>query len=127
MTTYHVTAWCQVSYYATFDLDAKNIDEALKQAKLRARDECGEPCGGEYPWDEFEITSENAAEHVRHFEPSWLAAIAADELLDTLQRGVALAESVVDSWDGGDLAGALRALSQWLAGARAAIAKATKQ
>ena len=127
MSTYHVTAWCQVSYYATFDLDAKNIDEALKQAKLRARDECGEPCGGEYPWDEFEITSENAAEHVRHLEPSWLAAIAADELLDTLQRGVALAESVVDSWDGGDLAGALRALSQWLAGASAAIAKATKQ
>ena len=127
MTNYQVTAWCQVSYYTTFELDAADIDDALKQARLRAKEECGEPCGGEYPWDEFEITSEDAAEYARHLEPSWLAAITADELLDALRHGTGIAQRVVDSWDQGDLAGAVRALSQWLPDARVAIDKATKQ
>jgi hypothetical protein len=129
MTTYEVTAWCSVPYYTTFELDADTIHEALEKAKLQARDECGEPCGGgESEWDEFEIVSESdAAECVRYLEPAWLAVIAAKELRDELQRGANIAQQVVDSWEKGDLAGAVRVLSQWLDDARATLNKATNQ
>jgi len=61
----------------------------VEKAKLQARNEYGEPCGGgESGWDEFEIVSEgDAAEYVRHVEPSTSAANAALELRDALQQG----------------------------------------
>jgi hypothetical protein len=59
MTTYNVTAWCDVPHYTTFDVEADSIDEALEKGKLQARDESGEPCNStRFDWDEFEITSE---------------------------------------------------------------------
>jgi hypothetical protein len=128
MTTYQVTAWCVVPYYTTFELEANSIADALEKAKLQALDEYGEPCGGgESDWDEFEIVSEgDADEYVRHLEPERLAENAALELRDSLQRGINLAQQVVGSWEGGDLAAAVRALSQWLGDARTAINKTTK-
>ena len=128
MTTYEVTAWCSVPYYTTFDLDAGSIGEALDKARRRVRDEYGEPCGGgESDWDEFEITSEgDSSEYVKHLEPSRLAEIAATELLDALRHGTDTAQRVLDSWERGDLAGSIRALSQWLSAALAAINQATK-
>jgi hypothetical protein len=128
MTTYQVTAWCVVPYYTIFELEAGSIDEALEKAKRQARDEYGEPCGGgDSDWDEFEIVSEgDADEYIRHLEPSRLAENAALESRDALQHGIDVAQRVLDSWERGDLAQTVRALSQWLADARAAINKATK-
>lgn len=129
MTTYQVTAWCSVPHYATFDVDADSIGEALEKARSQAKDEYGEPCdGAECDWDEFEIASEGAAdEYIRHLEPSRSAKNAAPELLDQLERGVIYAQSIVDSWGQGDLAAAVRAISEWLADARATLDQATKQ
>jgi hypothetical protein len=125
MTTYEVTAWCSVPYYTTFELDAASIGEALEKAKHQARDEYGEACGGgESDWDEFEISSDD--ESLSYLEPARLAANAALELLDALQHGTSIAQQVVDSWERGDLAGTVRALSQWSVDARATLNKATK-
>ena len=104
MTIYDVTAWCAVPYYTTFEVDAANINEALEKAKLQAREEYGEPCGGgESDWDEFEITSDG--ESLRYLTPARVTEIAAPELLDALRRGVNAAQDVVDSWERGDVAG----------------------
>jgi hypothetical protein len=129
MTTYEVTAWCIVPHYTTFDVDAGSLGEALEKAKLQAKDEYGEPCdGGECDWDEFEIFSEgDGDESVRHLEPLRLANNAAPELLEQLQRGVNHAQSVVDSWERGDLAATVRELARWLAEARLTLNQATKQ
>ncbi len=125
MTTYEVTAWCSFPYYTTFEIDAENINEALEKAKHRARDEYGEPCdNGESDWDEFDISSDD--ESLKYLEPARLAANAGLQLLDALQSGTTIAQHVLDSWERGDLAGTVRALSQWLEGSRAVINKATK-
>ena len=88
MTTYNVTAWCLVPYYTTFDVDADNIDAALRKARLQARHEYGEPCNaGDSEWDEFEIASEHGdAAALRYLEPQRLAANAALTLLAALLR-----------------------------------------
>jgi hypothetical protein len=127
MTTYLVTAWCSIQHYATFDVEAGSIAEALEKAKVGSQDEYGEPCdGAKCEWDEFEIVSEgDADEHIRHLEPARLAENAASELLAALQNGVAHAQTIVDSWDRGDLASAVRAMAQWLTGARETLKQAT--
>jgi hypothetical protein len=51
---------------------------------------------------------------------------AAPELRDELQRGADVAQQIVDSWEHGDLAAAVRAMSQWLVDARSSLDKATK-
>jgi hypothetical protein len=129
MTTYEVTAWCIVPHYTTFDVDAVGIGEALEKAKLQAKDEYGEPCdGGECHWDEFEIVSEGAGdEYIRHLDPLRAAENAAAELLEQLQRGVNHSQSVVDSWERGDLAATVRELERWLAEARLTLNQATEQ
>jgi hypothetical protein len=105
MTTYGVTAWCNVPYYATFELEASSLNEALEKAKIQARDEYGEPCGGgESDWDEFEIESEGyTGEYLRHLKLSRLAKNAALELLDacmTLAEDCRMALS--GEWDKSD-------------------------
>jgi hypothetical protein len=72
-------------------------------------------------------TLRDGAEYVRHVEPARLAENAGPELLDALERGVTVAQDVVDFWEHGDVAEAVRALSLWLAEARPAIHKATQQ
>ena len=88
MTTYTVTAWCNVAHYTTFEVDAGSIDEALKKGRIQAREECGEPCSdAEYEWDEFEVFAESdETAFAKHIEPSRLAEIAASALLAALRR-----------------------------------------
>jgi hypothetical protein len=126
MTTYEVTAWCSVPYFTIFDVEAGSIGEALEKAKVQAKDEYGEP-SDRADWDEFYIVSEgDSDEHVLHLEPPRLAEIAALELLEQLQRGVDHVQSIVDSWERGDLAAAVRDLTLWLPEARATLKKATE-
>jgi len=126
MTTYQVTAWCVVPHYTTFDVHAGNIAEALEKARNQAQEEYGEPCdGAKCDWDEFEIVSDNAGEQLRHLEPARRTENAAQELLDQLCTGVSLVQFLLLTWDGGDLAGAVRALAQWLTDAGATITQAT--
>ena len=128
MTTYQVTAWCNFPHYTTFEVDARSPREALRKARQQALEESPEPCNGfTVEWDEFEICPE--ADDVkcrRYVEPAKRAEIAAMELLDALRQGTDAAQRVLDSWERGDLAASIRALSQWLSDARAAIIQATK-
>jgi len=126
MTTYQVTAWCVVPHYTTFDVHAGNIAEALEKARNQAQEEYGDPCDGvKCDWDEFEVVSDNAGEQIRHLEPARRTENAAQELLDHLRTGVSLVQFLLATWDGGDLAGAVRALAQWHTDAGATIAQAT--
>lgn len=127
MTTYQVTAWCSVNYYATFDVEAGSMAEALEKARGRAREEPGEPCdGAECDWNEFEIISDgNEDERFRHLEPELLAANTATELLEELQRGVALAQGLLETWERGDLAASVRSIGEWLTDARTILRWAT--
>lgn len=88
MTIYHVTAWCTLPHYTTFEVDAGSIDEALEKAKEQASDEYPEPCdGAQIDWDEFEIFPEgDEAELIRYLEPPRLAENAAPALLAALCR-----------------------------------------
>jgi hypothetical protein len=129
VTIYEVTAWCSVPYYTTFEVEAATTEDALTKARSQARNECGEPCGGgESDWDEFEIHPEDdEAEVLSYLAPEVLARNAATELLHELQRGMSLAQDVIDSWERGNLAEAVRALSQWSKDVPAIIEKATQQ
>jgi tellurite resistance protein len=54
-----------------------------------------------------------------------LIRLAASELLEALKNQTEAAQAVIDNWSNGDLAAAVRGLDASIAGARAAIAKAT--
>ena len=127
MTTYQVTGWCSVAYCTIFDVEAGSLSEALEKARLNSKDESGEPCdGAACDWNEFEIVSEgDENERLRHLEPELLAQIAAPELIEALLDGIRHAQDVVDAWEKGDLAATVRALEQWLSGARTALNTAT--
>ena len=57
--------------------------------------------------------------------PDWQRAIgllkAAPEMRATLAEGAEVAQQVVDNWESGDLAGAVRTLEGWMKIARASI------
>ena len=128
MTIYSVTAWCVVPHYTVFEVDAASNEEALAKARIRARDAYGEPCiDGKHDWDEFEIHPEDDdGEFLTYLAPQVLVRNGAPELLDELRRGVSLAQNIVASWEHGDLAATVRALSPWLNDASAIIATATQ-
>jgi hypothetical protein len=88
MTRYNVTAWCVVPYYTTFEVEARNVREALKNAKLHARDEYGDPCDDRAAcnWEEFQIHPEDDEGKSRTFlEPARRVEMAAAELHEALQ------------------------------------------
>ena len=126
MPRYDVTAWCSMPHYTTFEVKADSLEEALAKARTRVEDEYPEPCnGGSYDWDEFEVCAAGSDEYIRHLAPERAAEIAAPRLLDALRDGVKAARGVTDSWEKGDLAQAVRAVSLWLKDAVAAIEEAT--
>lgn len=127
MTLYDVTAWCDFPHYTTFEIEAASIEEALAKAKTQVSGETPEPCdGAAYEWNEFEVSDEDDGETIRHLAPERAAEIAAPALLESLQRGAIVARAVTDSWERGDLAEAVRALSLLLTDAADAIKQATQ-
>lgn len=87
MTTYHVTAWCALPHYTTFEVQADSLEDALAKAKEQAINEHPEPCnGGEYDWDEFQIDPEDDnAPGIYHLEPNARLNSAARELLELVK------------------------------------------
>jgi hypothetical protein len=128
MPRYDVTAWCSLPHYTTFEVEAPSIEEALAKARTQAADEPAQPCdGGSYEWDEFEIRSaDDDGETICHLEPERAAEIAAPALLNAVTQGVIAARGVTGSWESGDLAAAVRALSLWLSDAANVIERAGK-
>jgi hypothetical protein len=100
MTTYEVTAWCDVLHYTTFEVDAGTIAEALEKAKLQACEEDGEPCNSaDFTWDEFEISSEGDGASLTYLAPSRLIENAAEHLLCAAQFALPLLEVLGGSSD----------------------------
>ncbi len=99
MTTYHVTAWCNFPHYTTFEVEARNLSEALRKAREQAPEEYAEPCnGGVIEWDEYQIHSENnEAKSRTYFEPSRRAEMGAQDLLRAVQFTLPLLEVLARS------------------------------
>lgn len=127
MTRYDVTAWCSVPHYATFEVEAESVQDALAKAREQVLDENAEPCdGGEYHWDQFQIVPADGDEpELYHLEPEARLSTARPRLLDALCSGTTAARDVVARWEKGDLAEAVRALTVWLRQAEAAVNDAT--
>jgi hypothetical protein len=100
MTIYNVTAWCVVPYYTTFEVEARNVREALKNAKLQAHDEHGDPCddGAECNWEEFQIHPEDDEGKSRTFlDPARRVEIAAPDLLRAAEFALPFLSSSSDN------------------------------
>ena len=125
MTLYQVTAWCAFPHYTSFEVEADSFDAALAKAEAQVKDEVPESCdGAAYEWNELEIAG-GEGEHFRRLSPERAAEIAAPSLLDTLRGGVIAAQDVIDRWERGDLAEAVRGLAAWLTEAAAVLREAT--
>jgi len=127
MTTYTAT-FRTADTWATEDIDADTPEQALQQAlqlidsDASALDWCTyDPCS--VPLEEIEIDGPDGAGAVWQSEDLALR-LAASSLLDALEAQTNAAQAVIDAWQQGDLAAAVRALGASIAVARAAIGKA---
>jgi hypothetical protein len=114
--------------WATAEIAARTPKQAMQKARalaekdIDALDWCTyEPSS--VPLDEIEISGPHGE------GPCWQSAelalrLAADDLLDALEAQTEAAQAVIDAWETGDLAGAVRTLDGSIEDARAAIAKA---
>jgi hypothetical protein len=127
MTIYTAT-FRTADTWATEEIDAATPEQALQQARALidtdadALDWCTyDP--GSVPLDEIEIEGPDGAGAVWQSEDLALR-LAASDVLDVLETQTDAAQAVIDAWDKGDLAGAIRMLAGSIATARASIAKA---
>ena len=82
MPRYNITAWCSLPHYATFEINARSVREALARAKIQVTDEYADPCnGGAYEWNEFEVQVPSGRSKW-FLEPDRAMEIAAKDLLD---------------------------------------------
>jgi hypothetical protein len=107
---------------------AKTPKQALAKARAYHSRNTGELLFQEYsgglPVNEIEITDPDGDElAVWRDDDLWLR-LAAQELLDALEAQTEAAQAVIDAWEKGDLAGAVRMLDGCIPAARAAIAEA---
>ena len=76
------------------------------------------------PLDEIEIEGDEGSELATWCSNDLRLRLSAQELLDALEAQTDAAQAVIDAWEKGDLAGAVRMLEEFIPAARAAIAKA---
>ena len=128
MPTYTVHFYTEADWAET-TIKARTPTRALAAARRFADDEV-------YQLNFQSYDSTNGIEHIEirapngHTASEWRSddlyrRLAASDLLEALEAQTEAAQAVVDSWEAGDLAGAVRGLDASLDGARCAIAKAT--
>jgi hypothetical protein len=125
MTTYTATFYTNVgSAEATFK--AKTPAQALKKARAcyATRPETLYFDPYESDVEEIVIRDESEQDVARWQSDDLHVLLTAVDLLDALETQTDAAQNVIDTWQAGDLAGAVRALDVSIDGARAAIAKA---
>jgi hypothetical protein len=94
MPIYDVTAWCSLPHYATFQVEARSLTEALGKARHQVPEEYAEPCDGvAVDWDEFKICrSGDETKSRTYFEPARRAEMAAARLLRAAEFTLPLLE-----------------------------------
>ncbi len=94
MPIYDVTAWCSLPHYATFQVEARSLTEALRKARHQASEEYAEPCDGvAVDWDEFQICPDGDETKSRtYFEPARRTEMAAARLLRAAEFTLPLLE-----------------------------------
>lgn len=114
--------------YATKRFDAETPAQALTQARAYYDEHDEELLFQEYDGasavSEIAITDPAGKEVAVWRDNERRLRLAADDMLDALEAQTDAAQAVVDAWERGDLAGAVRSLDASIAEARAAIAKA---
>lgn len=127
MTTYIIT-FSTERHWAQTRLTAETPEQALAEARRFAEDdgfrELDYQNYDEDPFvEQIEVhASGDAVAEWRH--PRLLVRLAAHDLLNALEAQTTEAQAVIDAWEQGDLAGAVRMLDASIPAARAAIAKA---
>lgn len=102
MTRYFITAWCDRVFYAQCEVDAETAEEALAKARQVIHDAPAEECDNGYPWDEWRVDTAETEGVLLHADGNARLRNSADRLLQACQN-------VVDRWEQGDLAEAVRA------------------
>jgi hypothetical protein len=127
MTIYTAT-FRTADTWATAEITARTPEQAMRKARRLAETNI-ESLGwcvydpSSVPLEEIKISGP------RGDGPLWQSAdlalrVAAGDLLAALDEQTEAAQAVIDAWETGDLAGAVRSLNTMIDGARAAIAKA---
>jgi hypothetical protein len=107
MMLYTVIAWCERPFYAECEVEAETPEAALAKAREAIHGEPAEDCGGEYCWDEWRVETDDE-EVLSHLDEPARLGLAAPALLAACQM-------VVDRWEKGDLAEAVRACAAAIA------------
>jgi hypothetical protein len=128
MTEYTVT-FSTTHAWAMTDIKARSAKQALKLARALYDDD---PTALDWypydvscePLDEIEIADPAGNTVAVWRDDDLTVKLAAHDLLDVLEGQTAAAQTVIDAWETGDLAGAVNTLDGFMPAARAAIAKA---
>lgn len=127
MTTY-TAIFRTADTWATAEIEARTPERAMQKARALAEKELDTLDWCTYdpnsvPLEEIEISGP------RGIGPVWQSAdlalrLAAGDLLEALDEQTEATQAVIDAWEMGDLAGAVRTLNAMTDGARVTIAKA---
>lgn len=120
-----------VADWAFRDIEAETPEQALELACKFFDDNLGELNFRSYgeiePLDQVQIWQDGEGTLAAWESEGYRLRIAAKDLLDALQSQTDAAQTVIDNWENGDLAGAVRGLDQSIAISRAALAKAQRR
>jgi len=110
------------------EFKARSPQAALRKARAFYDDHAEELLFTEYdgglPVNEIEVFDANGTGVAIWYDDEMRLRLAAGDLRDALEEQTEAAEAVIDRWEKGDLAGAVRGLDACIASSRAALAKA---
>jgi hypothetical protein len=114
--------------YAIEEIKARSGKDALRKARALAEKRADNLTFSAYddghPVNEILVRDGEGNEVATWCDDELRLRLAASALLEALEGQTEAAQAVIDSWERGDLAGAVSALSGWIDPARDAIAKA---
>lgn len=127
MTTHHIFFYAP-GCMARHCIEADTAEQALSLARQLAQgtgySELAFEPDDYTPIQRIEVVTAFATPLATWRHPELQLSSAAGDLLDALEAQTDAAQSVIDAWEAGDLAGAVRCLDELLPEVRAAIAKA---
>jgi len=112
--TFTVYAWCVRPFIAYLDeVEAETPEDAIGHARRNTEKllEVAEECNGEHHWDEFAACDEDGRELLHVLDAEARGRQAAPELLEACRV-------VVERWERGNLAEAVRACAAVVEGCR---------
>jgi hypothetical protein len=127
MKTYKVDFHTDADY-ALREFKARSGKDALRRAQTFAESNHDELVFERYdvgaPINEIRVHDQDGNEVATWYADDLRLRLAASDILEVLEGQTEAAQTVIDRWAHGNLAGAVNALAGWIAPARAAIAKA---